>query len=527
MKLYSALLVVASLAQPTSVLAKTVTAGPSDYKSKLGALKAGDVLELSAGTYPLLSISNLAGTKSAWITIRGPVSGAPAVIEANPCCNVIELKKVRYLALENLVVDGNNNGGSFGVSAKGGTSNEVSDIRVEGCTFRNFGGDQQQVAISTKTPTSGWIIRGNTIIGAGTGMYLGNSNGAAPFVGGLIEGNLVKDPLGYCIQVKWQKPRPTHPALPTAASGPSATIIRHNVLIKNDKKTSTGARPNLLVGGFPQSGAGSSDVYQIYGNFLFNNPHEYLLQASGRVVIHDNLLVGATSTALALRDHDLPISVARVFNNTIYGGAKGISISGSATEVRVVGNLIFATTGISGTATDQRDNLVATVAQAKTYVTSPSLTLSAMDFYPLAGQCEGSALDLSAFSSALDYDLDFNGQSKGARTFRGAYAGAGANPGWSPDATLKPLAPPTPGPDGGVGPSDGGVDSSTPSPDVGVGTDGGASQVDGAAPKDAAKGDTNASRLGSDDGCSVASGSRGGGLWGLLVLLLFLARRRQ
>jgi hypothetical protein len=50
---------------------------------------------------------------------------------------------------------------------------------------------------------------------------------------------------------------------------------------------------------------------------------------------------------------------------------------------------------------------------------------------------KGSPLDLSPFAGELDFDRDFNGTSKGADYFRGAYAGEGANPGWRLRAQLK------------------------------------------------------------------------------------------
>jgi hypothetical protein len=71
-----------------------------------------------------------------------------------------------------------------------------------------------------------------------------------------------------------------------------------------------------------------------------------------------------------------------------------------------------------------------------------------MDFYPRPGQCQGSPLDLSPFADEVDYAFDFNGTSKGTFTFRGAYAGQGANPGCVLAADLKlggPASPP-PGP---------------------------------------------------------------------------------
>jgi hypothetical protein len=62
-----------------------------------------------------------------------------------------------------------------------------------------------------------------------------------------------------------------------------------------------------------------------------------------------------------------------------------------------------------------------------------------MNFYPLLGKAQGTALDLSAFANNVDYAVDFNRSSKGTFTFRGAYAGAGTNPGWQLQADIKPV----------------------------------------------------------------------------------------
>src|SRR5262249_9413352 len=86
---------------------------------------------------------------------------------------------------------------------------------------------------------------------------------------------------------------------------------------------------------------------------------------------------------------------------------------------------------------------------AATYVTAPSTTLGSMDFYPRPGQCQGTPVDLSSFSTEVDHAVDFNGSSKGTFTFRGAYAGQGSNPGWALDAGLKGGGPSGAGGGGG------------------------------------------------------------------------------
>ena len=269
-----------------------------------------------------------------------------------------------YVAIRNLTIDGKDNGGSFGVSAKGGTGNVVHHVRVERCTFVHHAGDQQQDAISTKTPTWGWEIRENRIINAGTGLYLGDSSGNWPFIRGVIERNLVQEPVGYCMEIKFQNPWPAVAGLP---SGDGATVIRHNVFIKGDNACDPSlCRPNLLVGGFPDSGPGSNDRYEIYGNFFFHNLHESLLQASGRVSIHDNVFVDGSSNAVLLRDHDLPLKQAFVYNNTVFTSSPGLNFASVAAQGSLaVGNVVFSPTPIAGTPADARDNVTGAVADPR------------------------------------------------------------------------------------------------------------------------------------------------------------------
>lgn len=258
-----------------------------------------------------------------------------------------------------------------------------------------------------------------------------------PFVAGVIEDNLIQNPIGYCMEIKYQLPWPSVPGMPTTAT---STIIRNNVFIKNDQPSPDGDRPNLLVGGFPSTGPGSSNRYEIYGNFFFHNPREALFQGSGRISFHDNVLVDGQYAAAVFRNQDMPLELAYVYNNTVYSTQEGIYFGSLASQSdAVIGNLVFASTPISGSIAHQSGNMTDTFANAAHYVNAPSLTLGTMNFYPLAGQAQGTPLDLSAFASNADYALDFNRVGKGTFVFRGAYAGAGTNPGWQLQADIKPL----------------------------------------------------------------------------------------
>jgi hypothetical protein len=436
-------LCIASLAMislaPSSALATEYRADPSTFTAMIPMLRAGDTLSLAAGRYTRpLNITNVNGTATNPIVITGPASGEPAVFVADPgaCCNTVELRNASYVTVQRLTIDGNHVSGVFGLSAKDGATNVVHHITVQDNHFRDHDGSQQTVAISTKAPTWGWIIRRNRITSPGTGMYLGNSDGTSPFIEGLIENNLIENAVGYCMQIKWQAPWPSVMGLPM---GSTATIIRNNVFIKNDRPSPDGARPNVLVGGLPASGPGASNRYELYGNLFVHNSTaaEGLLQVSGRVSIHHNIFVDAAGHAILARDHDRPLVRAWIYDNTIYRTATGIRVGSAPEGIIVAGNAIFATTPIGGTPTTSRDNLTDSVANAATHVTAPSVTLGMMDFYPKSGQCQGAPVDHAPFAADLDFNRDFNGTSAVPFRFRGAYSGEGANPGWRLAADLR------------------------------------------------------------------------------------------
>lgn len=418
-------------------------ATPKDYRRVLTSLKPGDTLVLAAGVYERgLPISDCHGTSDAWITIQGPDEGV-AEIRQTAVANCVELKQCSHVALKKLsILGGGPQGisGLFGISAQGGLKNSVHHILIEDCIISDWNTSQQAVGISTKTPTWDWTIRRNIIRNCGTGLYLGNSNSADPFIRGVIEHNLVENPIGYCMEIKFQKPRPELPDMPTSAS---RTIIRHNVFIKNDAPSPDGDRANLLIGGFPDSGPGSDDLYEIYGNFFWHNPRESLLQASGRVSIHDNVFADCPSaghSAISVRNHDLPVKLIHIYNNTICSAARGIRIASAAAEGHaIIGNLVFANEPLAlhESITVVKENVTGPVEASVDYLNQPQMIPGEIDMHPRPSRCEGAPLDLSAFTTETAFDLDFSGASKGERRIRGAYASPGVA-GWRLQSGLKP-----------------------------------------------------------------------------------------
>jgi nitrous oxidase accessory protein NosD len=211
-----------------SAYATIYSADPRSYIERLAQLKPGDRLQLAPGTYrDGLSINGIHGSDEQPIVIEGSTSGAPTVFQGVSGHNTVSLRNASFVVIKNLILDG---GGLDvdGVKAEHG-GGVVHHITLEGLTIIGHGDDQQTVGISTKTPAANWTIRNNLIVGAGTGMYLGDSDGSAPFISGLIESNVIVDTLGYNLQIKQQQTRPFLSQLPTTAQ---RTVIRGNIFSK-------------------------------------------------------------------------------------------------------------------------------------------------------------------------------------------------------------------------------------------------------------------------------------------------------
>ncbi|MCS7101445.1 MAG: hypothetical protein NZL99_07095 [Burkholderiaceae bacterium] len=439
-----------SSAQATTPAASgnIIPANPNNYLSLLPTLKPGDTLLLAPGNYgidasgndtasvPGLPIFNLNGTAAAPITITGPETGPKPVFYGRATHNTIRLANASYIVIRNLEVNGRDRGG-FGVAVQG----LAHHITIEGLRIYGVGGEQQIVGISTTgSPTWNWVIRRNVIENAGTGMYLGDSNGGSPFVAGIVENNLIVDSIGYNMQIKHQVPWSNVPAgMPT---GKTNTIIRHNVFVKRSSYVSPdGARPNLLVGDQPASGPGSSNGFEIYGNFFYQNPTEALFQGEGNIAFYANVLVNHAGTAMRVQRHNGVVRDVRIFGNTIVARDTGIAVSGGASGFtqQVLGNAVFAGAPItvSGSAASASANVTDSYANAAAYLNNPTGAPGALDLYPKVGQLRGTALGTTGLAAFTDFDRDFNGASRNW-TLRGAYSGEGTNPGWLPKLEIKP-----------------------------------------------------------------------------------------
>jgi len=404
--------------QPGDARAAVHRATPETYRAIVRALEPGDRLLLAPGDYKAgLSIRSLHGTRERPIRIGAEDPQRRPRFLGRTGRNTVSIVDSAHVEIADLELDGR----SLAVDAvkAEGHARYAHHITLRNLRIVGHGADQQTVAISTKCPAWGWEIRDNVIVGAGTGMYLGNSDGSAPFVAGLIEGNVIRDSIGYNLQVKHQNARPALPGMP---DGRSVTVIRRNVFMKGaGSATEKLARPNLLVGHFPPSGPGADDAYLVYGNFFFGNPTEALFQGEGNIAFYNNVLVNPDGSAIHVQPHNGVPEAIDVFFNTVLARDGGIRVTGGhpAKAQRVRANVVFADRPVE--AADERDNFVGAWTDAGATLRAPYAAGDALDLRPRAGVLPALRADAIPGHGLPDAALDFDARPRG-RVVAGAFA---------------------------------------------------------------------------------------------------------
>lgn len=419
-----------------AVAAATIHATPESYLKSVVALKPGDTLLLAPGIYRHgLPLHGLQGESGRPIIIEGDASGTSTIFLGRPGANTISIKNAAHLAIRSLLLDGL--GLQVDAVKAEGTSYFAHHITLERLTIINHGFDQQIVGISTKCPAWGWVIRGNVIRGAGTGMYLGSPDGSAPFIDGVIEHNLVVDTIGYNLQIKHQASRPA--GMPM---DPARTIIRHNVFSK-EKGGSRGrmARPNVFLGNFPLSGAGAKDRYLVYGNLFHENHHEALLQVGGNAFIQANIFMNRFGDALRIiPPRSFPQQVEIVHNTVVAVGAGIRTDAEGENSIRLArANAVFASRSSRNIA--ENSNALLPFLLASKYLHAPMFSPGSMDFSPrneFLSQVGSGRIELEPTSSMIP-DVDFYARPF-AKSLPGAVAFGTAIP-WPLDLAIQPKKP--------------------------------------------------------------------------------------
>ena len=438
---FAGLVLVAGVAAAAHVPAEVRIAGPSDYRQQLERLEPGDTLALDPGTYRRgLPVHGLRGTAERPIHIAGPEKGRPAVFLARSGHNTVSIANSAYVTIRNLEIDGR--GLPVDAVKAEATADFAHHITLRDLRISDLRQHQQVVGISTKCPAWGWVVSDNVIEGAGTGMYFGNPDGSAAFVGGTIEHNLVVDPIGYALQVKHSEGRPDAEGMPTE---PRTTIVRHNVFAKGERSaTGASARPNVLLGHPPRSGPGANDRYAVYGNLFYRNATERLFQGEGTIALYDNLFVNPAGGGIAIMPHKGDPRRIWIFHNTVIARGTGLFFRASErTRTRVVtGNAIFSDEPIGGNATDGSGNFLAPYSAAGEHLRAPFAEPGELNPVPSAGALTRSAdPPLGLMWEWPGARRDFDGVPRSGEYF-GAYVGGREAPAWTPALAIKPRRAP-------------------------------------------------------------------------------------
>ena len=155
-----------------------VEAGPDDYRDALDALGPGDTLRLGPGDYLRGLPIRVSGEEGRCVVIEALDPSARPRFLGSDAFNIVAIHGASWVKGRDLDIDGMGRAG-FGVASQGGETMPTHHVVIEGLSMVGLGADQQIVGISTKSPAWDWVIRGNRIVGAGTGMDLGNSTPSA------------------------------------------------------------------------------------------------------------------------------------------------------------------------------------------------------------------------------------------------------------------------------------------------------------------------------------------------------------
>ena len=391
------------------------SADPDNYRQALKRLKAGDTLQLAPGIYRQgLALQDLHGTPEHPITITGPENDGTAVFVGREGRITISLVNVSHITLRHLSLDGESKRGHAIVAE--GKGRFTHDVTLENLEITRFDADQSFNAISTKAPAWNWIIRDNVISHAGTGLYLGDSDGSAPFIAGLIEGNRIQHTTGYNLQIKHQAPRPNVAGMPTT---PQETIIRNNVFDKSlGGSDGAMARPNLLLGHWPLEGPGKDDRYLVYGNLFFQNLTERLFQAEGNVIAYNNVFVNLFGEAVSFQAHNDQPRRVWFFHNTVLGLGPALRLSGADERFEQIidGNAIFAERPAEFAFPSE--NRVSPLPRAEEVLTNPFAAVpDALDLAPIDSSLDRTAAGIRFPPDLPATDHDYHGKPRGQAVY--------------------------------------------------------------------------------------------------------------
>ena len=185
---------------PVAAFSADVDADPTNYRTMFDTVGPGDTLRLAPGEYrDCLTIRGKHGTDAQRIVIEGAdVFGGGVVFYGANCTGIrnatIFIEDSSYLTIRNIEISLEQNLAN-GIRAGYGDT-PVHHVTVTGMYIHDNDANNQHSAVGVFATSWDWHIHGNRFERNGLGMYLGDSDGSAPFIRGTIERNLILEPTG-------------------------------------------------------------------------------------------------------------------------------------------------------------------------------------------------------------------------------------------------------------------------------------------------------------------------------------------
>lgn len=513
---------VAMVARPAAAAVYEVGPG-DDVEGTINAAVPGDEIVLADGEYVLTErfSFDIAGTEAMPIVIRAADGAQPHLHRPDAMQNIVDIDGAAWVEIRGIEFSGGSAGIRIGAA---------DHLTIEDCDVH----DTEDVAIRANdngvTYESLHIIHNHVhhTGGTGEGMYLGCNEDGCRLSNGLIERNYVHHTNG-----------------PTVSQGDGIelkegshdTVIRDNVIHDTNY-------PCILT----YSAVGNGGPNLIERNVMWSCG-DHGIQSAADATIRNNIILWASSDGLAMQQHQngAPQNLTVVHNTIVQETNDAISLRNTVGAVTIANNALYAQAGMAvflGPGDTSMLTLVGNVGVggvsggmggvsagdlAADLVDGHYAGVPPIDVFPAMG----GAL-VGTGDPAYVVDDDFNTTPRGGVADVGAYAyDPAGNPGWPLAEEFKEF----PDDGGGTGGDTGGDTTGDETGDVGsdgldgsgmdTGPGGSGTSGGGTGQGSGSGGSAGAGDGDGDGGCGCRTRGRGGEVGGLVLLLLFGARRRR
>lgn len=412
-----------------NVNAITIEISPSDnIITEVNALQAGDILELTSGTYTVTSRFGVTLNCTATLPciIRAKAGHSPHVNRPNGSQNIMDIENSQYVTFKGIEFSG----GSRGLRLNDSSFISLIDNHIHDT------GDAAITANDTNATYEGLKFIRNHIHdtnSTGEGMYLGCNNNRCQVFNSLFANNYIHH---------------TNGATVSQGDGIELKEGSYNNIIRDNVIHDTGY-PCLIT--YSTVGNGAANILE--RNVMWACG-DHAIQSAADTIIRNNIILGAAFDGIRGHPHQngIPSNLEITHNTILNSNGSAIRINSINGAITIANNAIYAQNGaairLSGTLTNV--NVINNVGQgslvgiptgldtsgnlASDFINADFTGVLPQDVFPKAG-----SLLINSADTSYNADDDFNYEARAGSLDVGAYRyDSSGNTGWVIAQEFKP-----------------------------------------------------------------------------------------